>query len=120
MKDAIGKPGVPSDLEMLLYVSKKFASMYEKLISWALFFKTLHVDGRFSHLLELLYEMPMSVLNSIDDFVNKLYDEITSIPDEDDGKERRIALTCTLNVDNQDELIAEINHLTVSVRKGIN
>ncbi len=118
--DAIGKPGIPSDLEMILYVSKQLASMYERLISWALYFKALHVDERYSHLLELLYALPMSALNSIDDFVKKLYDEITSIPDKDDGKERKIALTCTLNIDNQDELIAEINRLTVSVRKGFN
>ena len=118
--DALGKPGVPSDLEMILYASKQLASKYERLISWALYFKALHTDERYSHLLELLYELPTSALNSIDDFVNRIYNEMTSIPDEDDGKERRIALTCTLNVDNQDELIAEINRLTVSVRKGIN
>ena len=118
--DAIGKPGVPSDLEMILYVSKQLASMYEKLISWALYFKALHADEQFSHLLELLYELPVSVLNPIDDFVNKLYDEITSIPDKDDGEERRINLTCAIGIGNINAIIEEINRLTISARKGFN
>lgn len=117
--DAIGKPGIPSDLEMILYVSKQLASMYERLISWALYFKALHVDERYSHLLELLYALPMSALNSIDDFVNRLYNEMTSIPDVDDGKERRINLTCTLGIDNLNALMEEINRLTIGTREGV-
>lgn len=113
IQDAIGEPGVPSDLEMMIYVSKKLASIYERLIGWALYFKALHVDEVFSHLLHLLYELPKSTLDKIDDFVNRFYTEIINIPDVDDKDKRNISLTCTLDESNTDEISAEIKRLTV-------
>ena len=53
--DALGEPGTSSDLEMIVYVCKKFASIYERLIEWSLYLKTLQVNSNFDHLLELLY-----------------------------------------------------------------
>ena len=117
--DAIGEPGVPSDLEMILYTSRQLASKYERLVDWALYFKTLHTDENYNRLLELLYEMPKSALDSIDDFVKKLYEEITSIPDKDDGKKRNISLTCKIDIANQDAIMEEINRLTVLAREGV-
>lgn len=111
IQDAFGAPGEPSDLEMMVYVAKRLATMYEKLIGWGLYFKSLHVDERFAHLLQLLYELPISILNSIDDFINRLYVEITSIPDADDKVERRINLKCTLDISNTNEINDEINRL---------
>lgn len=112
IQDAIGAPGIPSDLEMMIYVSKQLASIYERLIGWALYFKSLHVDKEFTLLLHLLYELPISALKAIDDFVNRFYQEITSIPDVDDKVKREINLTCTLDVSNTDEISAEIERLT--------
>ena len=111
VQDAIGEPGVPSDLEMIIYVSKQLAFIYERLIGWALYFKSLHVDEEFIYLLQLLYELPKSALDGIDNFVNRLYNEITSIPDVYDNVERNICLTCTLDKSNTDEINAEIERL---------
>lgn len=112
-KDALGEPDTPSDLEMIIYISKRLASLYERLISWALYFKSLHADERFAHLLQLLYELPKSSLKAIDDFVEKLYNEITNIPDVYDNVERNIKLTCELDAANCDEINAEIERLCV-------
>lgn len=111
VQDAIGAPGVPSDLEMIIYVSKRFASIYERIIGWALYFKSLHVDEEFIHLIQLLYELPKSALDEMDNFANRLYSEITSIPDVYDNVERNICLTCTLDKSNTDEINAEIERL---------
>ena len=111
VQDAIGAPGVPSDLEMIIYVSKRFASIYERIIGWALYFKSLHVDEEFIHLIQLLYELPKSALDEMDNFANILYSEITSIPDVYDNVERNICLTCTLDKSNTDEINAEIERL---------
>lgn len=112
VQDAIGEPGVPSDLEMMIYVSKKLASIYERLIGWALYFKSLHVDEEFNRLIHLLYNFPQSALVTIDDFVDRLYSEITRLPDVYDGVERHISLTCALDESNSNEINAEIERLT--------
>lgn len=116
IKDAIGEPGEPSDLEMMIYVSKQLASIYERLIGWALYFKSLHVDEEFNHLLHLLYEFPKSSLDKIDDFVNRFYIEIIGLPDVYDNIKRNISLTCTLDESNTYEINEEIERLTVLLR----
>lgn len=111
VQDAVGELGTPSDLELLIYVSKQLASLYERVINWGLYFKSLHVDEQYTQLLHLLYQFPKPTLDSIDDFVDRLFNEITSIPDVDDGIKREINLTCTLSTANTDEITEEINRL---------
>lgn len=114
--DAIGDPGVPSDLEMMIYTSKRLAATYERLVGWALYFKSLHADEIFANLLDLLYDLPKSALGSIDDFVENLYQQITSIPDVEDHVERNIQLNITLDNSNLDEINKEIIRLTTLLR----
>ena len=111
IKEAIGEPNVPSDLELMIYASKQCASIYKRLIDWALYFKSLHVDDRFSYLLQLLYELPISSLNKIDAFVDEVYREITSLPDVDDHLPRQLSLQCRLDGGNTDAINAEIERL---------
>lgn len=111
-QDALGKPGEESDLDMLIYVSKQFASTYERMITWALYFKALHADSIFDHLLQLLYELPKSALAQIDDFVNRVYYELTNLPDIDDNIPRQISLSCNLEASNTEEINAEIKRIS--------
>lgn len=112
IQDAIGEPGIPSDLEMMVYTAKRLSSIYQRLIGWSLYFKSICVDDIFNDLLELLYEFPKSALNSIDGFVNKLYFEITNIPEMNDNVERNISLHLTLDEANTKEINEEIERLT--------
>ena len=111
-QDALGKPGEESDLDMMVYVSKQFASTYERMITWALYFKALHADSIFDHLLQLLYELPKSILAQMDDFVNRVYFEFTNLPDIDDNTPRQINLSCTLEASNTEEINAEIKRIS--------
>lgn len=111
IQDAIAEPGEPSDLELMIYTAKWLAEIYQRLIGWSLYFKTICVDSVFDHLIELLYSFPQSVLKSIDDFVKKFYTEITSIPNVADGKEKRINLKITLDGSNTNEISKEIERL---------
>ena len=110
--DAIADNGVPSDLEMIVYASKRFVSTYEQLISWSLYFKSLKVEDEFRNLLLLLHELPKSVLNQMDKFVEEFYSEIKKLPDYDDGGQYNISLNCTLDISNTDEIMEEIERLT--------
>lgn len=113
IQEAIGEPGVPSDLEMMIYTSKRLAAIYERLVGWSLYFKAIHADDMFNKLLDLLYELPKSALNSIDGFVEKLFDQITSIPDLDDKVQRKVDLHIVLDEANSAEISAEIERITV-------
>lgn len=108
IQDAIGAPGIPSDLEMIIYASKQFAAIYERMIAWALYFKSLHTDAMFDRLLELLYELPKTLLDEMDEFVDHIYSEITSIPDVDDHAQRTIKVSCELSEANAKEINEEI------------
>jgi len=115
-RDAIGEPSIPSDLELMLYCSRQLASMYERVVEWALYFKSLHGDERYSHLLELLYTFPSSLLTSMDDFVNRFYNETVTLPDVDDGAERPIQVVFSFDFDNANKIVQEISVETTSLR----
>lgn len=115
LKEAMGKPGEASDLEMIIYTAKRFASMYERMVTWSLYFKTINIDDSCNRLLELLYELPKTSLKQIDEFVEDLYCQITSLPDKDDGADRKIDLNCKLDGFDSDELINELNVVAAKI-----
>ena len=115
--EAIGEPGVPSDLEMMIYTAKRIAALYERLVNWSLYFKALHADDLFTPLLNLLYEFPKQALNELDKFVDDMYDQITSLPDIDDGVAHRIKLHVTLDESNTDAVNAEIQRIQTLINK---
>lgn len=111
IQDAIGEAGIPSDLELIVYVSKQLALLYKRIVAWALYFKTIHTDEVFKRLLKLLYEFPKSILTQMDNFVNKLYSEITNLPDIEDGVTRKIELSCVLDEANTGAINKEMERL---------
>ncbi len=111
IQDAIGEAGIPSDLELIVYVSKQLALLYKRIVAWALYFKTIHTDEVFKRLLKLLYELPKSILTQMDNFVNKLYSEITNLPDIEDGVTRKIELSCVLDEANTGAINKEMERL---------
>lgn len=115
LQDAIAAPGVPSDLELMVYTSKRLVYLYRRLVSWSLYFKSLQVDDVFSKLLDLLYDMPKTALSEIEDFVDTFYKEVTSLPDVDDGAERTIKITCSLSTSNTEEINEEIANLSLKL-----
>lgn len=112
LQDAIGNPGIPSDLGMMIYTSKQITSIYKRLVEWGLYFKTLKTEAVFKHLLYLLYELSGSVMRQIDEFVELVYDEITELPDVEDSIKRKLILTCTLDIANAEEINEEIQRLS--------
>lgn len=109
--ESIGEPGVPSDLELMIYTAKRLAATYERLIGWALYFKSLHADENFETLLNLLYDLPKSAMRDIDRFVEDMYNQIMSIPDVEDDIERNIKLHIVLDDSNLGEINAELSRL---------
>lgn len=115
IQEAIGEPGTPSDLQMIIYSAKRLASIYERVVGWSLYFKSIHMDESCDRLLDLLYELPKTALGQIDDFVNELYTQVISIPEKDDGGKRTINLLCKLDGFNADELGEELNYVASTI-----
>lgn len=113
IQDAIGASGEASDIELIVYVSKQFAALYERIVAWALYFKTVHTDKIFNYLLSLLYDLPKSILTQLDDFVDRLYREITTLPDVEDNIEHEIKVTCILDEANTKKINEEIKRLSI-------
>ena len=112
LKDALGEDGVPSDLEMLVYTTKKLASIYERILYWGLHFKALHADPIFDKLLGLMYSLPESIAAQLDNFVTEIYTSITTLPTIDPHSDIAINLECKLDVANTPDVIAEMERLT--------
>ena len=95
----------------MVYVSKQLALLYERIVTWALYFKTIHTNEVFKQLRELLYELPKSMFTQIDNFVDRLYIEITNLPDIEDDVKREIKLSCVLDEANTEAITDEIKRL---------
>lgn len=119
IQDAMGDPGCPSDLEMMVYTAKKLAAVYERLTEWALYFKSIEIDDSCGHLIDLVSDIPNSVLGTIDEFVQKFYSEVTDIPDVDDNVSRHIDLKYSLEAPNIEEINAEIRNIANLLGTGI-
>ena len=113
LQDAIGEPGVPSNLDMMIYISKQIASIYKRMIEWGLYFKSVHTEDVFDTLLTLLHNLPGGIIKQIDEFVERVYNEITELPDVEDDIERKISLECVLDCVNIEEINKEFERLAI-------
>lgn len=113
LQDAIGEPGVPSNLDMMIYISKQIASIYKRMIEWGLYFKSVHTEDVFDTLLTLLHNLPGGIIKQIDEFVERVYNEITELPDVEDDIERKISLECVLDCVNIKEINKEFERLAI-------
>lgn len=109
--DAINELAKSEDMKMTLYVAKSIINIYERIIDWALYFRTLSVDEELTTLVDLLYRMPNQTLNDIENFISEINNKFFSLPDIDDGKEYNIKITCTLHDPNTQEINDEMERI---------
>lgn len=112
LSEAIGDPGIESNLDMMIYVSKQIAYIYKRLIEWGLYFKSIHTEDVFEKLLAMLCELPRYMMDQIDEFVVNAFKELTDIPDVNDGKLKNIVLNCVLDGANTEDICREMERLT--------
>ena len=109
--DALGDPGVPSDLEMIVYTAKRLSSIYERILQWGLYFKSLQADPIFNELLELMYKLPASIAEQLDAFIEEIFNSFTSIPAVENDTHIQINLSCNLDIANVSEILKEMERL---------
>lgn len=114
-QDAIGDPGVPSNLDMMIYVSKQIASIYKRIIEWGLYFKSVQTESIFDNLLHLLSELSQYLMDQIDGFVKNVYVQFTEIPDVKGDNEYNISINCVFGEGNLPEINKEIERIRTSI-----
>jgi methyl-accepting chemotaxis protein len=115
LQEAIGDAGVPSDLDMIIYVSEQLASIYKQLLEWGLYFKSVQTDDMFENLLSYAeQEEALKKENEIIELRQKLNEAEEKI--QELNKEVEDLSKLTAEIKDKDDLIAkaksEIDELT--------
>lgn len=73
---AFGAPGVPGDVEEIVYVGKRMAEFYRSILEWTAEFRHIQVENKFSRLLELIARMSHNAIAEIEAFPVDLNQQI--------------------------------------------
>jgi hypothetical protein len=110
---ALGPPGKPGNVEEIVYVAKRLAEVYLRIIEWTIEFGCIQVDDEFSHLMELISRMSHNAIEEIEKFA---IDYKQGIDDamrqyEESKQPQSFEVTCTLTCPDMTELNGEIRRL---------
>ena len=65
---AFGAPGEPGDVEEIIYVAKRLAEVYRRILEWTVEFRHIQVADDFRRLLELIAYMSHNAIEEIEAF----------------------------------------------------
>ncbi|MEK6742552.1 MAG: DUF4062 domain-containing protein [Nitrospirota bacterium] len=110
---AFGEPGKPGDVKHILYIAKRFAEGYKKLIEWRLEFLAVNTDDVFKRLLDLSSRMATNAIKEIEDYANKIHTEINHVFDNIDKYEKgtEIKLALILSEPDTKEFSEELERI---------
>lgn len=98
LPSAFGAPGVPGNVDLIIYAANKFVDVYRSIINWSLEFNTIATEDTYSGLIKAFSQSCSETLNDIELFSTKLERRIMkhlSEPNCDDSSEEGITLTLT-------------------------
>jgi hypothetical protein len=114
LPEAIGPPGVPADLDRLIYVARKVGDQYRAFLEWTLDCRRLNVDAEFRKLIKLVANFSGNAIPEIEQFSKQIQQEIAAaleggIPK---GEPRTISLTLKLTIPDATDFDNELDRLT--------
>lgn len=105
------EPGIPSDLNGLLYVAKSFAKMYAQILQWGMDTKGVIVSDEYKKLMDAFSKLPSIVISQIEEYPNKSLNKISECVKQEKRNEptdkKEIDLRMELKID--DEAMAQFN-----------
>lgn len=112
-QDAIGEPGVPADLEHLVYVAKRIAETYKSAIEWTLEFKSVKIEDDFKRLIDLYSEFTNNVIQEIEELSERLHVELERAVNAyaETGSPQTVDIKFVLTAHDTTELMAEMERL---------
>jgi len=121
LPEALGPPGEPGNVEELVYVAKRLAEVYRRILEWTLEFKHILVGAEFSHLLELIARMSHNAIEKIEAFAvdhnQKISDAVRRY--NETGQPQSVEINCTIPCPDMTELNAELWRLRLMSEQGL-
>jgi len=110
---AVGAPGKPGDVKEIVYVAKRLAEFYRCILEWTVDFRHIHVDDKFSRILELHARMSHNAIKEIEEFAvnyNQQLDDVVRRYQET-KQPQSMEITLKLTCPDMTELNAEYSRL---------
>lgn len=79
LKQYLGDPGVPSDLEGLYYVAHRLGAFYASLLEWVIDVKSAQCQDLFQKLKEALSDLPLGVIKRLEEYAPKSLSVLSEI-----------------------------------------
>lgn len=114
LPNAVGAPGDPGDIEEIVYVGKRFAEVYMRILEWTMEFRHTQVDERFSRLLEILSRLSSNVIAEIEAYAIDLNRQLDHVVRqyENTKQSQSLELILTLTCPDMTELEDEMRRLS--------
>jgi hypothetical protein len=114
LPEAMGPPGVPADLDRLIYVAHKVGDQYRAFLEWTLDCRRLNVDAEFRKLINLTANFSGNAIPEIEHFSKRMQQEIAAALEGGIPKDepRTISLTLKLTVPDTTDFKNELDRLT--------
>jgi hypothetical protein len=111
---AVGAPGEPGDIKEIVYVGKRFAEVYMRILEWTIEFRHTLVDERFSHLLEIISRLSGNVIDEIEAYAIDLNRQLDNAVRqyENTKQSQSLELILTLTCPDMTELEDEMRRLS--------
>jgi hypothetical protein len=107
-------PGEPGDTEEIVYVSKRLAGVYRRILEWTMEFRHTQFDDEFSRLLEIVSRISRNAIEEIEEFaanVNRQIDDAMRVHEET-KQPQSLRITLTLTCPDMPELDDELRRLS--------
>lgn len=116
LNKALGEPGESSDLDFLVYISKRFSMIYLEIIKWKLELKNVYSPEWGKRLLDTLHVVSDKLIENIDNYIAECIKTFDNLPNEIPEGEN-IELELKLELENFDirPLEKEVENITNSM-----
>lgn len=117
---AVGLPGEPGDVEEIVYVAKRLAAVYRRILEWTVEFRHIQVEDEFSHLLELIARMSHNAIQEIEAFAVEYNTQIDDAVRryEESKQPQSMEITLALTCPDMTELNCEFSRLRTLLGQG--
>jgi hypothetical protein len=110
---ALGPRGELGDIGEIVYVAKRLAKVYLRILEWTIEFRHIQVENKFRRLLELISQMSHNAIKEIEAFAIDSSQQINGVVRryEESKQPQSIEIKCTLTCPDVTELNDEILRL---------
>lgn len=114
---AIEDPGIPSDLDFLVYIAEKWGSIYCSILKWELDLMSINVPESTEKIVRSLRKISQSLIADIDVFKNQLVESLDQITNYKPTEQPLVIdLAMNLNAPDFTEFTRELNILKLRLR----